>query len=329
MNKKLAYSVIALFWAFNISYGQDSPKEISKTENPAILGSPLSGEPIVLTEEIPANDMVVNTGISVYLVRPSFRSDPVFGVNVPNGPNFDYGLDYAPSAWMELMLREDIGLRTRYFQYTQATQHRQDSSDAKMSGQAKLSLMTWDFEATKHLTIDNWNWKISFGGRYLFLDSRYEGRIRDITQAIKTFVSTDTDSRHHLTGGGPTAAVEFSRPVGTSGCGIYGSARAAIAFGEMSQTVTNVLQARSNGRVETTTTFAQRSDFAAIPTGEFEIGGESTYNLGRYRLSTQLGYVVNVWGGVGNASLKNSTVTPEERQTLLLTGLAIRFGVNY
>ncbi len=181
----------------------------------------------------------------------------------------------------------------------------------------------------EHLAIDRWNWTVALGGRYLFLDSRYEGRIRDVTQAIRTVFPAETDSRHHLTGGGPTLSVEFSRPIGSNGCGLYGSARAAIAFGEMSQSVTSVLQGQNKGRIDTTRTFAQRGDFTAIATGEFEIGGQCSYSLGRYSLVSQLGYVANVWGNVGNASLKSSTVTPEERQTLLLSGLVVRFGLYF
>lgn len=362
MRKKTACTVLALLFIANFSPAQDLPKEIQSQQEPPTALLPDAGPTTTEFEPQPGNSSVVNTGLTVYLVHPSFRTNPAYRVTTSSGsrtPDFDFGLDYAPSAWFELMLRDDVGLRVRYFQYAQATQERERfsstgivslqtanplglgltrlantlASTENIWGQAKLSLMTWDFEATKHIPTDTCNWTLSFGGRYCFLDSRYEGYIGapppPPRPPVTTIVKSQTDSRHSICGGGPTMAVEFLRPMGCRGFSIYGSSRLAVVLGEMSQNARNETVSSTNGVRSTTINLAERSDFAVLTMGEFEIGEQCSYTLGRFTFISQVGFVANLWSNVGNASLSNSNLGQLDKQTLFLYGLAIRFGVNF
>ncbi|MCZ2344416.1 MAG: hypothetical protein LC104_21865 [Bacteroidales bacterium] len=198
----------------------------------------------------------------------------------------------------------------------------------------KLALCVIDLEATQRFQSDDWGFLCSGGVRYANLDQSYNAYD---AQSGSPLELRTLQSTYRFQGGGPTAAFELRRTLGSRGFSAYGLCRGSIVFGEAEQNATFFgAQLRND---DPNPQSASESRNRGIPILDLETGVEYRCPLGNTSFFGQLGFVGQQWFNAGSSS-RSTLLNPATTlrpvlggapldSNLALLGLAVRLGLNY
>lgn len=289
-------------------------------------------------------------GVGLYLIQPYYANNPAYIVNdrvtqttrvrSSGHVNVSNHLEVAPMVWLGYMGGNGLGGRARYWYFREGTSDTLGPSTRFVTAHpaglslivdqgrqldvtTKLEVQALDLEGMQNLRTGNWDFLLAGGVR-----------LARVSQTYNAFVSPangpafDLLSGHNFHGVGPVLAAESRRPLGTSGLGLYGSARGSLLFGSANQ----------NSFIPVSQNQGADHRNRVLPVGELELGLEYGRTVGQSRLFGQIALVGQDWFGAGSSSRSTIQSTPGNDVTgggystdsdLAFFGLSVRLGMNY
>lgn len=275
-------------------------------------------------------------GFGAVFLKPYFRDNTAY-VADPPGVNisvpFDYSYEFSPRAWFGYVNGNGTGIRARYW-YLDADASTTYLVPDWFTGQSQivggsgfivgnifadpgeifsarheLNLQVADLEATQQLLWLGASVTPGFGVRYARLRQDYSASAIDDTNTLQEWI------RHHhsFEGFGPVASLQFVRPFGDSGLGVYGGVRGAVLFGDIDQTVVR-------GDPDIVETY-ERSGSELLAVGEIEFGLEYS----RWLKYNALAFIRGGWEGQIWWDAGGPTSTTGD---MGLQGLNVSFGIR-
>jgi hypothetical protein len=289
----------------------------------------------------PIRPYQITLASGIYLLQPTFTSDPALVVSRPGIPqtqqlDFSRHMIASPAVWLGVSNVEGWGFRFRWYTLDQnaaliaaAAPGEQFSAASPLSAvqtpvfgtadiSSELHIDSYDFEATCQMERCKWCLLLGGGVRYVHLDQVYASNITDVNG-----ISRIALSRHNFNGAGPTFSLSGRRPF-HSCFALYGNLHGSVLFGGTGDD----FQA-SNALTGQNQSFS-RHQIGVLPIGELEVGAELSHCFHRARLFLQTGFVGQVYWGAGSASnfdALNSSAT--SNNNLGMVGLAVRAGLAF
>ena len=197
---------------------------------------------------------------------------------------------------------------------------------ASVVANSKLSMVAWDFEATKETKICGFDLTLSGGFRYMHISQDYSMFISAPDASINS--AQGIISGHNINGFGPTFAIDGRYGFG-GGIAAYGVARFAVLFADAKQNAFAAyevpgIEGGNVGRIDSA--FQDRN--TVIPLTELEVGGEYAASMGNSELFVRIGLVGNVYFSAGNSSRSGNTAN-EANSNLGLIGINFSGGVRF
>jgi hypothetical protein len=254
----------------------------------------------------------------VYYVKPHWETNPAYvvartvaGVTTTSQSDFAYDYDISPRAWLAYVNPCGLGVRGRWWTFDDDStttftnpgggfaidsagplglQNLSTTAGDLLTYSSSLELDVIDLEAIQQFHCGWWSCAASFGVRYARLEQSYSHT------EVPTVGAVDAvQSSHDFEGYGPTAAFEGYCPLGCSNLSLYGSARAALLFGDSQQSSRLI----SNNVL---TNVATTSGFDILPVGEFELGLQWSRPCGTAQWFVNAGMVAQAYFGAGNSA---------------------------
>jgi hypothetical protein len=263
-------------------------------------------------------------GLSMYVLKPHWTNgNPAIVTSSPNGSsnaaltvnNFSYDYSASPAVWFGYLNQFGNGIRANFFQFHQGStasalvKNNQIQFDnffgsswfglytfypnSTMTVTSGTQLIVFDLEALKRVNNANWSWMASGGIRYAYLDQKYEAGIGPswATANGSSFLS----ARHYFNVVGPTISAQARRPVGDTPFGFFGSGRAALLYGNFSQTI-------SQSPVSLTPGSLSSSAWSVLPQTELEFGADFRRPFGGMTMVIENALTGQAWFGAGTSS---------------------------
>lgn len=291
-------------------------------------------------------------GVGLYLIQPFFANNPAISFFVQGtGPgrreDIAHGMGAAPLFWLGYMLDDGLGVRARWWFFSQATDQRWAfappvgqtvtvlsatplgasiilNNPQAFAVTSTLQLNVVDLEAFQDLNLRRWNFLFAGGLGFADILQSYNAfAVNAGGAAVRPLFSAS-----RLSGLGPVLALEARRPILDIGVNLYGSTRTRVLFGTSSQTASGGEQLRGTEQL-------RQGSILAIQ--ELELGLEYERMISRYRFFGQVAMVGQEWFGAGNASGSVRSGPPttianfstEDHSNFGFFGASFRLGVNY
>ncbi len=263
-------------------------------------------------------------GLSMYLLKPHWTNGNPAVVTDSAGANgtslrvnnFSYEYQASPAVWFGYLNQFGNGIRASFFQYHQGStasipvQSGQVQFDAfygspwfgtytffpnsTMTVTSATQLIVWDLEAMKRVNTSNWSWTATGGIRYAYLDQKYQAGIGPAFAAGNG--SASLSARHYFNVVGPTISAQARRPIGDTPFGLFGSGRAALLYGNMSQSI-----AQSPVATGSPTNYSS-SAWSVLPQTELEFGADFRRPFGDMTFVFENALTGQAWFGAGTSS---------------------------
>lgn len=198
------------------------------------------------------------TGFEATFVKPYFGSNAAFTTTDNVGTNstisetdFDYDMEFSPRVFLGWN-RDcgDVGFRATWWQFDHSASTAQTNPPSSglgnvalpefgdvviesavpeniISAESSLNAYTVDLEATKTTNFCSWQFGMSGGFRYAYIEQGYLGTLSDDSLNALDQI----DFSHSIEGFGPTIGFEAFRPHGCRS-GMFCKARGSILFGD-------------------------------------------------------------------------------------------------
>lgn len=304
------------------------------------------GAPVVTNDyyiEEPQDVSSVEAGVSLYLLKPVWETNPSFYTGngptpgtspVQNGREFDWDLELAPKIWIGYN-GNSFGGRISYFTLDGDTNDNftvpagQSAASARpfernlpagvgpgtaITSSHDLEIDVLDLEATKILRRCNWQVLGSAGIRILSVEQSYNITGNDPAVGVERL-----SSQHDFDGLGPTLSIEGRRMFGN--LSVFGIARQSLLFGDRDATVTQVTAGNM-------TNIRTQNNDGVVSMTELELGVEYAREMGGLRPFIQGAFVGQFLTGVGNGA-NGDLFTLQRDQNMGLIGGRVTFGLEF
>jgi hypothetical protein len=188
-----------------------------------------------------------------------------------------------------------------------------------------LKIDAVDIEATCDITRCRWVLQLAGGARYLHMSQDYVGKLSNSLPGGLATESQTLNFGHNFTGAGPTAAVQGTYNIGTTGLSLYGNVRGSLLVGNERQTaaftqviVDPTLVVGGNQTLSPQTSSRRET---VMPIAEIEVGMGYAANLGRMQPFFRASALNQTYFNAGNASATGGNLS--------LFGVQFSVGVNY
>lgn len=198
------------------------------------------------------------TGFEATFVKPYFGNNVAFTTTDNSGTNstisetdFDYDLEFSPRVFLGWNRDcDDVGFRATWWQFDHSASTAETNPPVSglgnvalpefggvtiesvtptdvITADSSLNAYTIDLEATKTTNFCSWQFGMSGGFRYAYLEQGYLGLLSDDSLNALDQV----DFSHSIEGFGPTIGFEAFRPYGCQS-GVFCKARGSLLFGD-------------------------------------------------------------------------------------------------
>lgn len=269
-------------------------------------------------------------GTSQTMTLPPFVGDIYIGNTTATPGNPSHPVIAVTGNQATIASAAPLGLQT--FGNTVGIQYGAEATALNVT--TMLYLQVGDLEVIQNFQVGACEFTVAGGLRLAMLNQTYNAY--DF-QSGNPLAQRKVESSYNFSGVGPTLDLELRRPIGSSGLGVYSTARGSLVIGSAQQTATfSGAELRNN---DPNPQFASQKRTRGIPVGELEAGVEYERSVGGSWVFAQIGLFGQEWFGAGSASrATNATVQTTLRpvlggapidSNLAFLGLSVRLGFDY